>query len=1057
MQRLDRGEAVDREQLLAWHPEVATELRSYFAASDEIERLEQQTRRQPGRGAALPATCGLDEAPAVKEAALFMGEYELLEQIGQGGMGVIYKARHLSLGRLVALKMIRPDRLASPAEVLRFRHEAEVVAALDHPHIVPIYEVGEHDGQHYFSMKLVEGGSLAQHLCRLADDLPSGAALLAVVARAVHYAHQRGLLHRDLKPANILLDAQGRPHVTDFGLAKRLVSPGLNAGQASLTQQGMIVGTPDYMAPEQAAARGEVSTATDVYALGAILYELLTGRPPFRAETPLATLVRLLEREPARPRSLNRSVDPDLETVCLKCLHREPGKRYPSAAALADDLERWLRGEPIQARRVSRYERVLKWARRRPALAGLAGLLLLVSVAGVALVCWQWQRAEGAYRKAASLAEVEQQTAYSRAIGLAHARWLVGNVGPAEHLLADCHPELRGWEWHYLRRLFQARQLATWDRHAEDVLAVAFSFDSTRIASASADGIVKVWDRRASAQPLVLRGHAAATTAVVFSPDGSRLASGSADGSVRIWDADRGKEVARWRGHAAGVTGLAFDPTGRHLASTGGKPLSGELNLWELASGKALARRTWRHLLAAVAFSPDGKLLVTAGHDGNVAVWKADGLDPVGSLRGQTQQIIPWGSVAISADGRWLAAGSPAGLVRVWDTVTAQEFFSALTPNQAGVSGLAFSGRDGRILAAATADNTIQGWFTRSGKPAFTLRGHTRAVTTVSCSLDGRCLVSGSLDRTVKLWDISTRDEDLTLRPANLGVTGVAFSPDSAFLASTTRDRTLRVHDLAAGKAVVTLQRLPSILNGLAFSPDNRLASAGADGLVRVWKIPLGREEICLRGHRGPVHAVAFSQGGSLASAGEDGTVRVWDVPAGQEELCLRGHRGPVHAVAFSQDGCRIASAGDDGVVCLWDAASGQKLLAMKDHGGPVYAVAFSADGRHLASAGQDEVIHVCDTATGRLVRTLRGHTGAVRGLAYSPGGRLVSAGDDRALRLWAPAGQELLALPGHNGSIRAVTFSRNGHRLASASEDGTVKVRDGTPLPQIGIGPPVR
>ncbi|HYT94778.1 MAG TPA: serine/threonine-protein kinase, partial [Gemmataceae bacterium] len=383
MERLDRGEVVDQEHLLTRYPELAEELRSYFAAGAEIERLRRHGRRGAptvSRSRAQLESREPAEAPVAEGTPGCVDDYELLEQIGEGGMGVIYKARQLSLSRLVALKMIRAERVGSLPDLLRFRSEAEAVASLDHPHIVPIYDVGAHQGQPFFSMKLIEGGSLAEHLSRFAADLRAGVALLATAARAVHYAHQRGFLHRDLKPGNILLDAEGRPHVTDFGLVKRLTP---RIGEASLTQQGIIVGTPNYMAPEQAAAR-EVSTAADVYSLGAILYELLTERPPFYADTPLATLLLLLEGEPPPPRSRNRRVDRDLETICLKCLQREPGKRYPSAEALAEDLEHWLRDEPIQARPVSRRERVLKWARRRPHLAALVTLLVLTLVAGFA-------------------------------------------------------------------------------------------------------------------------------------------------------------------------------------------------------------------------------------------------------------------------------------------------------------------------------------------------------------------------------------------------------------------------------------------------------------------------------------------------------------------------------------------------------------------------------------------------------------------------------------------------------------------------------------------------
>jgi serine/threonine protein kinase/Flp pilus assembly protein TadD len=435
VQAVEAGQKPDREELLARHLDLAAELSDFFADQDRFSSLAAPLR-------AMASVARPGEAPKPKSTAEsapgsrvgYFGDYELVEEIGRGGMGVVYKARQRSLRRAVALKMIRAVNTASPGDVRRFQAEAEIIANLDHPNIVPIYEVGEHQGQHYFTMKLIEGGSLTQrlddiglplvdretgrnangevrHAAQTAERQAAIARLMIAVAQAVHYAHERGLLHRDLKPANILLDTQGRPHVTDFGLAKhRQEDPGL-------TQSGAIVGTPSYMAPEQAAGRRrDLTTAADVYSLGAILYELLTGWPPFRAETPLETLRLVTERDPVRPRTLNPLVNRDLETICLKCLNKEPGQRYSSAEALADDLQCFLEDRPIRARRPTALERLRKWSRRHRPAAIAAAVVLFCMVCFLALAVLRIDqmrsRAEEALRQAEQAAwEAQLQSA----------------------------------------------------------------------------------------------------------------------------------------------------------------------------------------------------------------------------------------------------------------------------------------------------------------------------------------------------------------------------------------------------------------------------------------------------------------------------------------------------------------------------------------------------------------------------------------------------------------------------------------------------------------------
>jgi hypothetical protein len=424
--RLKAGEAARVEDYLARYPELGeAEVVLELLAAEH----EQRRRREPGLGAeeyarrfpqyrerlgrcleAEGTTCPADDAgdrPPVPARPAIAG-YEVHEELGRGGMGVVYKARHLRLDRPVALKMILAGGHAAEADLARFRAEAEAVARLQHPNIVQVYEVGEAGGNPYFSLEYVAGGNLAQRLSKAPLPARDAAVVLEALARAMHAAHQAGIVHRDLKPANVLLAACGSasgedakpqaawlPKITDFGLAKRLDLPGL-------TQTGAILGTPSYMAPEQAEGRTrDVGPAVDVYALGAMLYECLTGRPPFKAATAPETVRQVIADEPPPPSRLNREVPRDLETVCLHCLHKDPRKRYASAAELADDLARFRAGEPVAARPTSGAERAARWVRRRPALAALAAVSAVAAVGLLVTVLWYNARLQAEYVRVA--------------------------------------------------------------------------------------------------------------------------------------------------------------------------------------------------------------------------------------------------------------------------------------------------------------------------------------------------------------------------------------------------------------------------------------------------------------------------------------------------------------------------------------------------------------------------------------------------------------------------------------------------------------------------------
>jgi serine/threonine protein kinase/multidrug efflux pump subunit AcrA (membrane-fusion protein) len=754
MQAVDAGQIPDREELLRRHPDLADELRSFFDDQDRLDRLARPLRNGPG-GMPLPGT----KLP-------YFGDYELLEVIGHGGMGVIYKARQVGLNRTVALKMIRSAHLATTEDVRRFRSEAELIAQLDHPNIVPIHEIGEHEGQHYFSMKLLPGGNLVAHLPRLREDLPAAVALLVKVTRAVQHAHQHGVLHRDLKPANIVLDGRGEPHVTDFGLARRL------AGNDALTQTGAILGSPSYMSPEQASGQNRtVTPATDVYSLGVILYELLTGRVPFRAETPLGTLLQVMGEEVPPPRSLNPKADRDLETIALKCLEKDPQRRYRSAAALADDLEHWLAGEPIAARRRSfwtscrrrdaRFRRTSRWLTVAAVVVGVLVLLswvLSVSVsreqqmvARQAMAEAEMQRAlaekarrdaVAAERSAREQAEADRRAKemllYAHQIALAQRALEDDNAARARELLEKGSvPGLRGWEWYYLKDAGR-RKATTLRADNYEALSLAWSPDGKHLATGGAEGDkggVKVWDVDTRNETLS-QGQPDRVRNVTFTPDGRWLAAGP-DATLRVLDAATGKEVLSETRQAGTVLGLAFSPDGGRLLSG----TSTEVRIRDVRADKLVI--VLDQGAEALAYSPDGKRIALASGR-VVSVRDANTFNEVFALT-HPRAVH---AVAYSPDAAGLATGGEDGVVRVWDVVTGKEK-AALRGHTKAVRSVCYS-PDGRRIASLADDGTVRIWGTAGGESLLTLEG---ARHQVAFSPDGRYLAAVNKEGGISLWD----------------------------------------------------------------------------------------------------------------------------------------------------------------------------------------------------------------------------------------------------------------------------------------------------------------
>lgn len=1090
-EQMTGGEAPDIEDFARRYPEIAEQIRCAFPALQAVGQTRQEEPSQPG--------------PLAHDKRL--GDFRIVGELGRGGMGVVYEAEQLSLGRQVALKVLMFAALAQEHSLQRFRNEVRAAGALHHPNIVPIHAVGEEQGVHYFAMQLIRGRTLAEVIAQLvvmqaagqslngssisksisvdeADDRSwqSGrantrdthvnvstvasderrSAFARAVARlgvqaaeALQHAHESGVLHRDIKPGNLMLDAEGQLYITDFGLARMEADVGI-------TMTGDLVGTLRYMSPEQALAkRTVIDHRSDIYSLGATLYELLTLRPPLDGASRQELLKQIAVEDPPKLRQINPSVPRELETIVLKAIEKEPEDRYETANELADDLRAFLEDRPIKAKAPTFVQRAAKWSRRHRSLVAAAVVVLLMATLGLGLSTLivlrqktqtsnalktartSFNQSESYRRQAEQAVDMTERLLYVRNLSLAAQAYRDGDTRKAADLLTTnpayrSRPELRAFEWHYLCRLALPEHTRLTVGRPE-IRAARYSPDDQRIAIGFADGSVEWWDSETRQVAKHFHGHNEPITQIDLDPRGSLLATGSSDGTVRIWSFASDQPLAVIPANPDGeVFDVRFSPDGGILATAGDDKL---VRVWSTSdwSLKAILQGHEKEV-RCLAFLPDGTTLASGSNDDTIKLWDVDSKRLLTTLEGHTGFVL---CLDVTSDGK-LISGANDATARVWD-LKARRTIATIAGHLDGIQSLAVLDK-GQRLVTGDRGGTVRVWnldeLDRGGNAGDAyLQGHADRVWSIDAASDSSQILTAGRDGSARIWLAPRREASLQAAYRGRKIEDFQFTGNGSSLAILDEDE-LVFWDSRSGEKT----RSPPVRGEqenlrLCVSPDEMMyAIAYWDGPVALFRVGEDRVRVfpAHNSAEGSADQLLFTPDGSrlITACNFTNQICVWDIDSGK---LLTEFPATEDCMALSPKGNELVVV--DYSDCLVVGTENWHLQRrLSGHSITITDVQFNAQGTMLASCSEDRKIVLWDTDSWTVRHVINAHLSRVESVAFTPDGRTLASGAiDGTIKLWnVELAQELFELPRQASPVVKLQFSPDGQQLV-----GKLKNRD--------------